>query len=192
MRVVIHTERILAVAFNVQVAEFHSAASLRRREGFHSLGQSLLTLEFNEAKAVARLRDRPELEIGVALMRQSLLAGVGNVFKSEICFASRIHPFRLVRSLSDAELAALVATAHKLLQANVADMSGIGLGAHRGFRNTTARLNPDERLWVYDRTGEPCRRCRTAIESYRQGTDARTTFWCPRCQPAQARATGAR
>jgi endonuclease VIII len=192
MRAVIHAQRILAVAFSVQVAEFHTAASLQRREGFRSLGQSLLASEFDEAEAVARLRSHPELEIGVALMRQSLLAGVGNVFKSEICFTCRVHPFRLVRSLSGAELAVLVATAHRLLQVNVADLSGESLGAHGGFRRTTGRLNPDERLWVYDRAGEPCRCCGATIESYRQGTDARTAFWCPCCQPAQAMATPAR
>ena len=192
MRVVLHTRGILAVAFNVQVAEFHSAASLQRRRGFHSMGQSLLTPEFDEAEAVARLRSHPGLEIGVALMRQSQLAGIGNVFKSEICFSCRVHPFRLVRALSDEELAALVATARKLLQANVADLSAESLVAYGGFRRTTGHLNPDERLWVYDRAGERCRRCGTTIECYRQGSDARTTFWCPRCQPAQALATSAR
>lgn len=156
------------------------------------MGQSLLTPEFNRAKAVARLRSRPELEIGVALMNQSLLAGIGNVFKSEICFTCSVHPFRLVRSLSEAELAVLVATGHKLLQANVIDLVEDSLVTHRGFRRTTGRLNSDERLWVYDRAGQPCRRCSTAIESYRQGLDARTTFWCPRCQPGQVIATSAR
>ena len=191
-RVVIYTGRILAVAFNVQVAEFHSAASLQRREGFNALGPSLLAAKFDRDKAVAHLRAHPELEIGGALMRQSLLAGIGNVFKSEICFACRVHPFRLVRSLSDEKLTVLAATAHRLLQANVADLSRDTLVTHHGFRHTTGRLNPEERLWVYDRAGEPCRRCGTTIESYRQGPDARTTFWCPRCQPAQAVATSAR
>src|SRR5206468_10416248 len=107
-------------------------------------------------------------------------------------FACRIHPFRLVRSLSDEKLTVLAATAHRLLQANVADLSRDTLVTHHGFRHTTGRLNPEERLWVYDRAGEPCRRCGTTIESYRQGPDARTTFWCPRCQPAQAVATSAR
>ena len=192
MRVVIYTDRILAVAFNVQVAEFHSAASLQRREGFNALGPSLLAAKFDRDKAVAHLRAHPELEIGGALMRQSLLAGIGNVFKSEICFACRIHPFRLVRSLSDEKLTVLAATAHRLLQANVADLSRDTLVTHHGFRHTTGRQNPEERLWVYDRAGEACRRCGTTIESYRQGPDARTTFWCPRCQPAQAVATSAR
>jgi len=192
MRIVLHTERILAIAFNVQVAEFHTATSLERRAGLTTLGPSLLAPQFDAANAVARLRSRPELEIGSALMTQSLLAGVGNVFKSEICFAANVHPFRLVQSLTDAELAALVATARKFLQANVADLADASTVTYRGFRRTTDRLALDARLWVYDRAGQPCRHCATPIDSYRQGPGARTTYWCPRCQSAQSITTAAR
>jgi len=191
-RIVLHTERILAVAFNVQVAEFHSAASLERRAGLRTLGPSLLATRFDDAEAMARLRSRPDLEVGIALMTQSLLAGVGNVFKSEICFYSGVHPFRLVGSLADAELSSLVATARKFLQVNVADIDGGGIAAYPGFRRTTNRSNPEERLWVYDRAGRPCLRCGTPITSCRQGSEARTTYWCPRCQPAQSKAAAAR
>ena len=186
MRIVVQTERILAVAFNVQVAEFHSAASLQRREGLNTLGPSLLAPQFDAEEAIGRLRSRPALEIGTALMTQTLLAGVGNVFKSEICFAAHVHPFRPVRSLTDAELATIVATARKFLQSNVADLADDSLAAYGGFRRTTDRLAFDARLWVYDRAGQPCRRCGMAIDSYRQGPDARTTYWCPGCQPAAA------
>jgi len=186
MRIVLHTEPILAVAFNVQVAEFHSATSLERRPGLSSLGPSLLASEFDGPEAVARLRAHPHLEIGTALMTQSLLAGVGNVYKSEVCFAAGVHPFRVVRSLSDAELTLLANTARQLLQANVADLANDSIVTYRGFRRTIGRSNPEERLWVYDRAGQACRRCATPVESYRQGPDARTTYWCPRCQPAQA------
>src|SRR5262249_54871215 len=184
MRIVLQTERILAVAFNVQVAEFHSAASLRLRGSLNALGPSLLEPEFDDAEAIVRLRAHPELEIGTALMTQCLLAGIGNVFKSEICFACRVHPFRAVRSLTDAQLSTLVHAARELLQANVADLSDHSVVTYRGLRRTTGRANPEERLWVYDRAGQPCRRCGSPIESYRQGPDARTTYWCPRCQPA--------
>jgi endonuclease-8 len=190
MRIVIHTERILAVAFNVQLAEFHSPTSLQHRDGLNTLGPSLLAPQFDDAAAIARLRSKPALEIGTALMTQSLLAGIGNVFKSEICFAASVHPFRLVRSLSDPELAALVATARKFLQSNVADLADDIRAMYNGFRRTTGRSNPDERLWVYDRAGQPCRRCATPVDSYRQGPDARTTYWCPRCQPLAAAVVG--
>lgn len=186
MRIVLHTERILAVAFNVQVAEFHSAASLERREGLNTLGPALLAPYFDATEAIARLRARPELEIGTALMTQSLLAGIGNVFKSEVCFAAHVHPFRMVCSLTDTELAAIATIAQKLLQSNVADLAEGSRHTYNGFRRTTGRSNPEERLWVYHRAGQPCRRCGAAIESYRQGPDARTTYWCPNCQPAQS------
>src|SRR5262249_3825995 len=145
MRIVLQTELILAVAFNVQVAEFHSATSLDRRPGLSSLGPSLLASEFDRAEAVARLRANPDLEIGTALMTQSLLAGVGNVYKSEVCFAAGVHPFRLVRSLSDAELTLLANTARELLQANVSDLADDGIVTYRGFRRTTGRSNLEER-----------------------------------------------
>jgi endonuclease-8 len=69
------------------------------------------------------------------------------------------------------------------MSANVTDASGSQIVTYRGLRRTTARVNPDERLWVYRRTGEPCRRCGTKIQSHKQGPDARTTFWCQQCQP---------
>ena len=69
------------------------------------------------------------------------------------------------------------------MSANVTDASGGQIVTYRGLRRTTARGNPDERLWVYRRTGEPCRRCGSEIQSRKQGPDARTTFWCPQCQP---------
>jgi len=190
MRIAIHTERILAVAFNVQVAEFHNSASLLRRQGLNTLGPSLLALQFDDAEAIARLRSHAGFEIGTALMKQSLVAGIGNAFKSEVCFAACVHPFRTVGSLTYNELAALVATARRFLQSNVADLADDSFATYHGFRHTTGSVNPGKRLWVYDRAGQPCRRCGTAIDAYRQGPDARTTYWCPRCQPLAAAVVG--
>ncbi|MDP9146602.1 MAG: Fpg/Nei family DNA glycosylase [Acidobacteriota bacterium] len=184
MRVVISTPKILAVAFNVPVAEFHTSASLVRRPGFNSLGPSVLAPQFNEVEAITRLRSRPELEIGVALLSQFLLSGIGNVFKSEICFMCGINPFRLVNSLTEDQLQCLVSQARKFMLANVTESSGDAIVTYVAMRRTTNRSNPSERLWVYRRTGEPCRRCGGAITSRKQGFDARTSFWCPQCQPA--------
>src|ERR1700686_3133334 len=91
MRMVVKTEKIWAVRFNVPIAEFHSAATLRRREGFRELGPDVLAAEFNPAESVERLRARGDLEVGMALLAQSILAGLGNVFKSEVCFACGVH-----------------------------------------------------------------------------------------------------
>jgi endonuclease VIII len=186
MRVLIESATFVAVGFNVPVAEFHTARSLARRSGFNRLGPSLLADEFDEATATQRLQSRPETETGVALLTQSLLAGIGNVYKSEVCFACGVNPFRQVATLTKDEIACLVSTARKFLLANVTENSGDGIVTYSGMRRTTGRSDPSERLWVYHRRGEPCRRCGMVIESRKQGIDARTTFWCPGCQPMEA------
>jgi endonuclease-8 len=173
MRVAIHTETFVAVAFQIQLAEFHTAATLARHASA-KLGPDLLAQDFDAAAAVAQLRSRPDLEVGVALLRQSLMAGLGNVYNSEVCFACRVHPFRTVGTLSIAEIASLVEHSRRFLLANVAESASM--------RRTTGRANPDERLWVYGRRGEPCRVCGTLVESRKQGAEARVTFWCPACQ----------
>ena len=183
MRVVIGTPKILAVAFNVSLAEFHTVDSLTRREGFNSVGPSTLAKNFDESEVVARLRSRPDLEIGVSLLTQSLLSGIGNVFKSEICFACGINPFRMVSDLTDEDLKCVVSKARKFMLANVTEASGDKITTYVPMRRTTGRANLSERLWVYRRTGEPCRHCGSAIVSRKQGFGARTSFWCPRCQP---------
>jgi endonuclease VIII len=183
MRILIETATFVAVGFNVPVAEFHTLYSLARRPGFNKLGPSLLAEEFDEAAAMARLLTRPDEETGVALLTQSLIAGIGNVYKSEVCFACSVNPFRRISALTKEELMCLVSTARKFLQANVTENSGDDIVTYMGMRRTTGRSDPSERLWVYHRRGEPCRKCGTPVESRKQGIEARTTFWCPVCQP---------
>jgi len=185
MRVIIRTEKILAAAFKVPIAEFHTADSLRRRRVFNQIGPSVLATEYNDAEILQRLRSRPESTVGEALLAQSLISGIGNVFKSEICFACAVNPFRTVATLSITELSSLVSTARKFLLANVTSTSGDQIVTYSGPRRTTGRSDRKENLWVYARRGEPCRRCGTAIESRKQGLDARITFWCPMCQPLE-------
>ncbi|HVP63742.1 MAG TPA: DNA-formamidopyrimidine glycosylase family protein [candidate division Zixibacteria bacterium] len=189
MRIVLETERIVAVCFSVQVAEFHTARTLARRPGLAQLGPDLLKPDFDAGTAIANLRAHPELEIGTALLQQSLLAGVGNVFKSEVCFGVRIHPFRKVASISDKELAMIVATAERYLRANIVQSAPDRIVTYTGHRRTTGRGRPQESLWVYGRAGEPCRVCGSAVEVAKQQQDARVTFWCPACQPFTAAET---
>jgi endonuclease-8 len=117
------------------------------------------------------------------LLSQSIVAGLGNVYKSEVCFACGIHPFRRIAALTQEDLICLMRTGRKFLLGNVSETSGSQMVTYTGLRRTTGRSNREERLWVYGRHGEPCRKCGTPIESRKQGTDARTTFWCPQCQP---------
>lgn len=182
MRIVIATGKFVAVCFGVQVAEFHTAESLRRHPTFSRLGPDLLSTRFDPQEATSNIRERPEMQIAEALLDQSALAGIGNVYKSEVCFSCRVSPFRLVRDVTDEELTNLVMTAHKFLKANVATGTTAAIVTYTGFRRTTRRANPTDRLWVYGRHGEPCRRCGTVILSEKQGPGARVTFWCSGCQ----------
>jgi endonuclease-8 len=178
MRIVIETAEWVAVAFRVPVAEFHTEESLARRETFRSLGPRILDNDFDAAQAIANLRTEPEMEIASALMKQRLLAGIGNIFKSEVCFVARVNPFRLVKSLSDEEMGRLIAAATKLLRSNIRETSGGQIVTHSGLRQN----KPEDGWWVYHRTGQPCRKCGTAIERRRHASDALSSFWCPVCQ----------
>ena len=115
MRIIVKTLSIWAVAFNVPIAEFHNLDTLRRRDGFRSLGQDVLAEEFDASISVASLRARGDLQVGEALLTQSLMAGLGNVFKSEVCFACGINPFRPMETLRDDEVACLVRKARQYM-----------------------------------------------------------------------------
>ncbi|MFT4113424.1 DNA-formamidopyrimidine glycosylase family protein [Silvibacterium sp.] len=186
MRIVITTANYEAVAFDVPVAKFHTARTLERHSAIPKLGPDLLTSGFAADEAGARLLARPDEEVANVLLNQQVMAGIGNVFKSEICFACGVNPFRLVGSLTPSEVDCLLHTAKKMLAANVLDGSGDGIVTYTGARRTTSNADPGARLWVYGRRGRPCRRCGTPILMRRQGMGARSTYWCPECQPAPA------
>ena len=179
MRIALHTGAFVAVAFNVPIAEFHSEATLARHRTVPKLGPDVLAADFDQEAAIGRLRGRPELQVGEALLQQSLVAGLGNVFKSEVCFASRVNPFRSIGSLRDEELVALMSNARRFLKMNVTDGASDRIVTYTG----KGRGQGAGALWVYQRTGEACRQCGTTIESRKQGEGARTSFWCPECQP---------
>jgi endonuclease-8 len=183
MRIVLETPDIVAVAFNVPVAEFEPAATIDRADPLGELGPDLLSDDFDADAAVARLRERGDIEIADALLDQRALAGIGNIYKSESLFVAGVNPFTRVAEIPVEVLARIVAAAEKLLRANVSDNRS-GMQTHSGWRRTTGRLNPGARYFVYHRGGQPCRRCGTPIQRASQGPHARSTYWCPRCQPA--------
>jgi endonuclease-8 len=183
MRVVVETADFLAVAFDVSVAEFRTGGELARDPELASLGPDVLDPGFDEAEAVRRLRERGALAVADALVDQRVLAGVGNVFKSEVCFEERVHPFTPVAALDEATLLRLVRTARRFLGMNVLESSGSGMVTAPGLRRTTGRGDPSARLWVYGRVGEACRVCGERICLERRGLQARSTYFCPRCQP---------
>lgn len=181
MRVLLATADFVAVGFNIPVAEWLKPREVERHDELRRLGPDLLAEDFDPNEALARLRSRAEEPIADALLNQRVMAGIGNVYKSEVLFACRTNPFAPVASLAEDQLQCLVSTARKFLKANVTE----GLAAmttYTGFRRTTRRDHPAERLWVYGRAGKPCRRCGTPIAIDKRGRDARLTYWCPTCQ----------
>jgi endonuclease-8 len=187
MRVVIRTADWEAVAFNVQIAEFHTARSLERSSQVPKLGPDILSEEFTVEGGVERLaafgRENPDAEIAVVLLNQRVMAGLGNVYKSEIAFAAGVNPFRAMRTITPREMEKMVELAQRYMKANVADGKGDGIVTYAGNRRTTHAMDREERLWVYGRQGQECRRCGATVMIRKQGVQARSTYWCPECQP---------
>jgi endonuclease VIII len=132
------------------------------------LGPDLLGEDWDPALAAANLTARPDRPIAEALLDQRVLAGVGNVYCNELCFVSGQLPTAPVSNLADPRR--LVSRARDMLWAN----------RFRWQRCTTGDTRAGRQLWVYGRSGQPCRRCGTPI-AYDDGGD-RVTYWCPTCQ----------
>lgn len=185
MRVLIATDAFEAVAFEVPdaewIAEGRLASSVVGR-----LGPDLLSGEFDASEALRRIRARQQAPVGEVLLDQHVVAGLGNVYRSEVLFLARIHPERRVADLDTGQLGGLIDIARRLLAANVADPSVRTIISLSGRRRTTGRSDPGATLFVYRRHGRPCRRCGSPILRGKLGEQARTVWWCPSCQPAPA------
>jgi endonuclease-8 len=182
MRIVIATDAFDAVGFNVPVAEFlEGARAVARQDDLRLMGPMLLAESFDADAALARVREKHSTAIADVLLNQRVVAGIGNVYKSEALFVCRIDPFRTAGDLSDDAVREILATSRRLLRVNVSDPRG-GIVTYRGYRRTTNRANPSEGLYVYGRAGKPCRRCGTSIQVKAQGPHARLTYWCENCQ----------
>jgi endonuclease-8 len=184
MRIVLENSEYIAVGFRVPVAKMLRASELERALRIPPAAIDVLSEEFDAAEVARRVVAHGGEEIGDGLLHQEVIAGVGNVFKSEICFVTAVNPFCRVAALNAEKVAALIAAAHRLVKANVLEDSGDAIVTYGGRkRRTTHESNPGASLWVYGRGGEPCRRCEERIRRRIQGPDARVTFWCQRCQP---------
>lgn len=172
---VLETDAAVAVCFDAPEVELLTDADLPRHRALRQLGPDLLAVEPDLDEALRRLRERPAVALGEALLDQRALAGIGNVIKSEACFMEGFDPWAPVGAFADDELARLVERARSVLAANTGG----------GARVTTGSRSPGRSLWVYRRARRPCRRCGTLILARRQGDQARTTYWCPSCQPAR-------
>jgi endonuclease VIII len=180
VRAVLHTEPWEAVGYRLPVVELVPTAAEDDVVGH--LGPDLLGPDWDAGEAVRRLRADPAREVGLALLDQRVLAGLGNLYRTEVLFLQGLSPWTPVGELPD--LPALVERGRRLMDANKS----------RWEQSTTGSLRTGEMHWVFERTGRPCRRCGTRIASAEQGAApyARLTYWCPRCQPGPSPAPIAR
>lgn len=168
IRVVLRTADAVAVGYHLHDVALVDTADEHTLVGH--LGPDLLGPDWDAAQALQRLSGHPDATIAEALLDQRNLAGIGNLYKSEVLFLRGIWPWLRVADVRD--LPALVALSQRLLAAN----------RGRWTQSTTGGLRKGETTHVYGRRGAPCRRCGTAIEMAEQGE--RITYWCPHCQPA--------
>jgi endonuclease-8 len=162
---VLRSDEWEVVEFDGPLLELQSDARLRADPRLARLGQDVLAESFEPARFLARLRaGDPGRPIGEALLDQRTIAGLGNVWKSETCFAVAIDPWRRVSDVADEEALALVAFARERM----------AVSAREGFA-----ARPRE---IYGRAGRPCPRCGTTVRSRGQGDENRSTYWCPSCQ----------
>jgi endonuclease VIII len=151
------------VQFDGPVLEVMSDSRLRSR--LAALGPDVLGESFDMERFLARLRATDSTRpIGEALLDQHIAAGIGNLWKAELCFATAIDPTRPLATLRDEEAIGLIQLARELMHRSAHD--GIGTRPHA----------------VYRRAGLPCPRCQTIIRQRGQGENNRSTFWCPGCQ----------
>lgn len=173
IRAILGTATRTAVGYRLPVLELLRTADEGRAVGH--LGPDLLDPDWDTAsaeEAARRLAAAPDRAIGEALLDQRNLAGIGNVYKSELCFLTGITPWTPVADVSD--LPTLVERAHRLMLAN----------RDRPMRITTGETRRGQTLWVYGRKRGMCLRCGTPLRAADQGAlgEERVTYWCPRCQ----------
>jgi endonuclease-8 len=170
-RVVLRTEDWTAVGFALGVVEVIDREAEDTVVGH--LGPDLLGPDWDEQEALRRLLADPERPVADALLDQRNLAGVGNLYKNELCFLAGVHPRLPVGEVPD--LPRLVRRARAALDAN----------KERIEQTMTGDTRRGQQTWVYRRDKLPCRRCRTRIRVDMQGPEMqeRATYWCPSCQP---------
>ncbi len=174
VRLVLETADWVAVGYRLPVIDLVARADEQSLVGH--LGPDLLADEWgveSAAEAVRRLVAQPDREVGLALVDQRNLAGLGNLYRTEVCFLRGLSPWTPMGDVPD--VAAVVDLSHRLLYANRL--------THHQVTTGDSRRGQDH--WVFERQNRPCRRCGTRILSAAQGDPPhqRITYWCPRCQP---------
>jgi endonuclease VIII len=173
---IIETETSVAVLTRGALAVLATREKVERR--LSTLGPDLLSPDYDQAEVLARLSEHPDSTIAEALMLQSIVAGIGNVYKSEVLFLEKVSPFLKVEELDEATLERLLKRARELMRRNL----------QRGARRTTFGTFAGQNSYVYNRSGEHCLKCDTKIRMLRQGNLQRSTYFCPECQQVAAEA----
>jgi len=173
--VVLATEKHFAVNFSPKFLELVTERAIRRNSYLLRLGPDLMRATTDVARVLPRIRAHNRTPVGVAVMNQTIAAGIGNIYKSESLFLARLNPWTLVGELSDQQLLDYFALAQNLMRNN----------RHGGERTTRVAAG-GPLLWVYGRRGQPCLECGSVILLRRQGDQGRTTYWCPQCQTPPA------
>jgi endonuclease VIII len=166
---IIETETAVAILRRAALVQLAPLAKIEAR--LSGLGPDLLSPDYDQAEVLSRLHESPELSIAEALLRQSIVAGIGNVYKSEVLFVEKVSPFVSVGSLDDATLERILKRARELMRRNL-----------NGPRRTTFGTFAGSAFFVYERSGQHCLKCDTKIRMRRQGTLQRSTYFCPECQ----------
>ena len=169
-RVLIEVEGCVAVCFSAPVIRLLSDAEVDRE--VKTLGPDILGSGFDADDAARRIVAQGERPIGEVVMDQGVIAGIGNIYKSESLYIARIDPFAACATLGLDRVRALVLHARRIMRRNIAPGSGM----------RTTRIGAGGRHWVYRRSGEPCFTCGDRIRMLRQGVQKRSTYYCPRCQ----------
>ncbi|MBA2255402.1 MAG: Fpg/Nei family DNA glycosylase [Chloroflexi bacterium] len=185
---VIEVPGAVAVCFDAPTAELLDSRAIVLHPSLTALGPDLLAPGPDLDEAFRRLRapSRAALPLGEALLDQTALAGLGNVYRSEVCFIERVDPFAPVASFEDGRLRTLLQTARRLLAANRMTPHRTTTVDALGGAPGTGGPRRGPRQYVYGRTGRPCQRCRSGIRSRVTGELPRRTYWCPTCQPSGA------
>ncbi|MQA80197.1 MAG: DNA glycosylase [Streptosporangiales bacterium] len=173
-RIVLANEEWEAVGFSLHDVRLVRRSAEERLVGH--LGPDLLGPDWDLAEAVRRLRAAPHRDVGLALLDQRNLAGIGNLYRTEVLFLHGTSPWTSVGDVVD--LDRLVSRARDLLLLNRDDWPQV----------TTGDSRRGQHHWVFERAGRPCRRCGATIRTARQGNapDDRVTYWCPSCQQGPA------
>lgn len=172
VRLVLGLAASCLVCKDVRSLELLPPRRVEQARALSNLGPDLLAADFDEPGAVERLGSASALPIGEALMDQRLLAGIGNVYKSEVLFMARGDPFAPISAFSPGDLARILGLARRLLRLN---------SAARGPRRTANPLTGSS-YHVYRREGQPCFVCGGTVERAQQGNPPRSTYFCPNCQ----------